>query len=158
MRRFFLAQRVGVEVVARPLPHEVQPAQRPPQGVVGDPLPGGDLQRLQEQRHGPVHVRVAKFLRRGGQEGLQEVFGVLVQQRQVPVAPAIPQGGGVAGAGVRLDPVVDRLPGNAEHAGDVGGRAAVVELQDGQGSAEEANVLGGRELPPEAAPLPRSQV
>jgi hypothetical protein len=97
-------------------------------------------------------------LRGDGQQRLQEVLGVLFQHREVSVAPTVLQRGRVAGAGVGLDPVVDRLPGHAEHAGDVASGAAVVEFQDGQGPPEEADVLGGRELPPEAVTLPRSQV
>jgi hypothetical protein len=97
-------------------------------------------------------------LRRNGQEGLQEVLGVLAQQRVADLAPAVLQRGGVAGANVGFDPVVDRLPRHAEHAGDVGGGATVVEFQDRQGSAEEADVLGIRQLALEALTLPRGQV
>jgi hypothetical protein len=79
MRRFFLALRVRVQVVAGPLPHVVQPVQRPAQRVPGDPLLRGDLQDLLEQRHCPVHVRVAEVLGRAGEEGLQQVLVVLVQ-------------------------------------------------------------------------------
>ena len=60
--------------------------------------------------------------------------------------------------GVSLDPVVDTLPGDSEHAGDVGGGATVVELQDGKGTPKQAGIPGLRELTPEAPPLPGSQV
>ncbi len=60
--------------------------------------------------------------------------------------------------GVRLDPVVDTLTGNSEHAGDVGGGASVVELQDGKGPPKQAGIPGFRELTPKALPLPGSQV
>ena len=103
-------------------------------------------------------MRVADLLRRGGQQRLQEVLGVLVQQREVSLPSAVLQRGRVAAAGVSLDPVVDRLPGHAEHAGDVGGGAAVVELQDRQGPAEQADILSVRELSPEAVTLPGGQV
>jgi hypothetical protein len=86
------------------------------------------------------------------------VLGVLVKQRKMSLASVILQRGEVAGAGVRLDPVVDRLPCHAEHARDSSGRAAMVEFQDGQGSPEKANVLGSRKLSSEAVTLPGSQV
>ena len=63
MRRFFLALRVRIQVVARPLPYVIQPIQRPAKSVVGYPLLRGDLQDLLEQRHRPTHVRVAEILR-----------------------------------------------------------------------------------------------
>ncbi len=46
---------------------------------------------------------------------------VFVQQRLTPPAWQVLQGGGVVVLGVGLDPVVDGLPGDAEHASDVGG-------------------------------------
>src|SRR5512135_64529 len=53
---------------------------------------------------------------------------------------------------------IDTLSGDSEHAGDVGGRATMVELQDGEGPPEEAGIPGLSELTPEAPPLPGSQV
>jgi hypothetical protein len=55
---------------------------------------------------------------------------------------------------VESDPVVDALPGDAEHAGDVGGGATMVELQDGERPPEQAGIVGLRELTPKAPPLP----
>jgi hypothetical protein len=66
------------------------------------------------------------------------------------------QHGGVVVEGVEVDPVVDALAGDAEHAGDVGGGAAVVKLQDGEGAPEESRVAGLGQLLPEALPLPGS--
>src|SRR5439155_15236474 len=48
MRRFFLAQRVRLEVVARPLPDVVHALQRPAHGVIGDALVGEELKDLLE--------------------------------------------------------------------------------------------------------------
>jgi len=79
MRRFFLALRVRIQVVARPLPHVIQAVQRPTQRVLGHPLLRGDLQDLAEQRHRPIHVRVAETLGRNDEEGLQQVLVVFVQ-------------------------------------------------------------------------------
>jgi hypothetical protein len=46
MRRFFLALGVRLQVVARPLPRVVQPAQRAAQRVVRHLTPDGDFQEL----------------------------------------------------------------------------------------------------------------
>jgi len=48
MRRFFLALGVRFQVVARPLPHVIQPVQRAAQRVVRHPPPDGDFQELLE--------------------------------------------------------------------------------------------------------------
>jgi hypothetical protein len=157
MRRFFLALRVRVQVVAGPLPDIVQPVQCPAQGVIGDPLLRGDLQGLAEQRHRPAYVRVTEVLGRGGEEGLQQVLLVLIQQGMTSPAWLVRKGRGVAALAVRPDPVIDALTGHPEHAGDVGSGATVVELQDGEGPPVEAGIVGLRELTTEAPPLPGSQ-
>jgi hypothetical protein len=59
---------------------------------------------------------------------------------------------------VSLDPVVDPLPSHPEHASDIGGAAAMVELQNGEGPPEGARIPGLRELAPEPPPLPGGQV
>jgi hypothetical protein len=158
MRRFFLALGVGVEVVAGPLAHVVQPVQRPPDGVLGDPLPRGDVQGLSEQRHRPTHVRPVELLGRDGEEGLQQVRLVLVQEGAAPPPLLVLEGRGVEGFRVRLDPVVDGLPRHAEHAGDVGGGATLVELQHGKGPPKDARLPGLVKLASEASPLPGGQV
>src|SRR5262245_46002937 len=71
MRRFFLALRVRVEDVTRPLPDVVQPVQGPAEGVLRQPPAGANFQDLLEQGHGPAGVRVAQILRRGPQQRLQ---------------------------------------------------------------------------------------
>ena len=158
MRRFFLAQRIGVQVVARPLPDVIEPAQGPAQGILRDRLLGGDLQGLLEQRHRPTGVREAQVLGGAGEQGLQQMLLVFVQQRMTPSTSLVRQRGRVAGLLVSLHPVVNTLPGHAEHTGEVGGRAALVVLQDGQGAPKEASVASLRELTPQAPPLPESQV
>jgi hypothetical protein len=156
MRRFFLALRVRVEVVARPLPDVTEALQRPADGVLGDAPVGEKCEDFLEQRHRPARRRVAEVLRRDGQEGFQQVFLVFVEQRVPASAGLVRQRRRVAVLQVGLDPVVDALPGDAEHAGDVGGRAAEVELQDRQGAAIAARIRGVRELAAEPLPLPRS--
>ena len=81
MRRFFLALGVRGQVVARPLPHVVQTPQDPAKGVIGYPLLRGGLQDFAEQRHCPTHMRGAEVLGRNGEEGLQKMLLVFVQQR-----------------------------------------------------------------------------
>jgi hypothetical protein len=157
MRRFFLALRVRVQVIARPLPHIVQPVQCPAQGVLGHPLIRGDLQDLAEQGHRPTGVRIAEVLGRGGKESLQQVLLILIQQGRTPPASLVLERRGVAALEVSPHPVIDALSGHSEHASDVGGRATLVELQDGEGPPEEAGIPGLRELTTEAPPLPGSQ-
>jgi hypothetical protein len=98
------------------------------------------------------------ILGRLGEEGLQHVLLVVVQQRVTPPAGLVLQRGGIVVLGVGLNPGVHRLPGDAEHAGDVGGGATMVEFQDSQGLAVEAGIPGLCELTAEAPPLPRSQL
>lgn len=158
MRRFFLALRVGVQVVARPLPHVIQPVQRPPQGVIGKPLSRANLQRLLQQGDRPAHVRPAEFLGRVGEEVLQQMRLVFVQQGATSPTFLVLKGGGIEILPVGLDPVIDGLPRHAQHAGQVGSGAAVVEFQNGKGAPEETSISGVGKLTPEALPLPGSQV
>ena len=158
MRRFFRALGVGLEVVARPLPHVIQPVQGAAERVIGQPPPGGDFQKLLDQRDRPAHVRSAEVLGREGQQRLQEVLVILVERRAAPPPLRVPQGFGVVGLAVRLHPVVDALPGHPEHAGQVGDGAATVELQDGKGAPQHPGVQRFRQLAPQAASLPSSEV
>jgi hypothetical protein len=157
MRRFFLALGVRVQVVPGPLPDVVQPVQDPAQGVLGHPLPGGPLQGLAEQGHRPTDVRVTEVLGRGGEEVFQRLLVVLTQRGVTPPPSGALKGRGVVALEVSPDPVVDALSGHPEHAGDVGGGAPVVELQDGEGTPKEAGIPGLRELTAEPLPLPGGQ-
>jgi hypothetical protein len=142
MRRFFLALGVRLQVVARPLPGVIQPVQRAAHGVVGNPPSYGNVQKLLEQGDGPAHVRAAQVLGREGEEGLQQVLVILVQRPVTSAPRLVRQGLGVMALGVRLDPVVDTLPGDPEHAGHLSGGAPLVELHDGQRAPQEAGVQG----------------
>jgi hypothetical protein len=86
------------------------------------------------------------------------VLVIFIQERVAPPAWLVLKGRGIMVLGIRLDPVVNRLPGHAQHAGDLGGGATLVELQDSQGLAIEAGIPSLRQLTPEAPPLPGSQV
>jgi hypothetical protein len=86
------------------------------------------------------------------------VLLVFVQQRVTSPPSLVLKGRRVVVLGVNLDPFVDTLPSHSEHAGNIGGAATVVELQDGQGPPKQAGISGLRELTPEASPLPGSQV
>jgi hypothetical protein len=132
--------------------------QRAAEGVLGHRLPRGDLQGLLEQGYGPVGVRIADVLRGASQETRQEVFLILVQQGVPPPAVLVAQRLGVERLGVQVDPVVDALAGHAEHPGDGGGRASLVELQDGEGAPQDASIQGFNELAAKPLPLPRSQL
>jgi hypothetical protein len=121
-------------------------------------LLGGDLQDLLQQRHGPAYVRVAQVLGGASEEGFQQMLLVFVQQRGASSALFVLQCRGVVVLGIGLDPVVDTLPGCAQHPGDVGRGTAVVVLKNGQGTPKEAGIPGLRELTAEAVSLPGGQV
>jgi hypothetical protein len=89
-----------------------------------------------------------------GEEDLQQMRLVFIQQQVTPPAGSVLKGCGIVVLSVGLDPVVDGLPGDAEHAGDIGGRATMVEFQDGQRLAVQAGIPGLCELTPETSPLP----
>lgn len=158
MRRFFLALGVGVQVIAGPLPHVIQPAEGAAQGVRGHRLLRGDFQRFLEQGHVPTRVWVAEFLGRACEERCQQMLMVFVQQARTPAAFRVGQRGGVEGLLVGLHPVVNALARDAEHLGDLGGRAARVEFQDRHGTAIEARIARVGALAPQTASLPGSQV
>jgi len=101
---------------------------------------------------------VAQVLRRGREQGLQQVLVVLVQQRGTAPPLLVLERGGLEGLGEGFHPSVDRLPRYAEHAGDVRGGTAKVELQNGQGSPIETGVAGVGKLASEALSLPGGEV
>jgi hypothetical protein len=86
------------------------------------------------------------------------VLLVFIQRRITPSAGLVFERGGFMILGVDFDPGIDRLPGDAEHPGDVGGGATMVELQDSEGLAVQAGIPGLCELSSETSPLPGSQV
>jgi hypothetical protein len=73
------------------------------------------------------------------------VLLVFVQQRVTSPASLVLKGRRVVVLDVDLGPFVDTLPGHSEHAGDVGGAATVVELQDGQDPPKQAGIPSFRE-------------
>ena len=83
---------------------------------------------------------------------------VFVQERVTSPAFLVLKRRGVVVLGVSLDPVVNTLPGDSEHAGDICGGATMIELQDGEGPPKQASIVGLRELTPKAPPLPGSQL
>jgi hypothetical protein len=91
-------------------------------------------------------VRKAKILGRNAEEGFQQMLVILVQQRAASSAGLLFQGRRFERLRVQFDPVVDALPGHAQHTGDVSRRASAVELQDCQGSAEQSSVRRLNEL------------
>jgi hypothetical protein len=132
--------------------------QRAAKGVLGHPLPRGAFQDLLEQGHRPTRVRVAEIPGRDGEEGLEQVLLVFVQRRVATPACLAFERGRIVVLRISFDPIVDTLAGYTEHAGDVGGGATMVELQDGESPPKQASIAGLGELPAEAPPLPGSQV
>jgi hypothetical protein len=126
--------------------------------VVGQPPTGGGLQEVLHQGDRPAHMRSAHILGREGQESLQKIFIVLIQGGVASTSCLVVQCLGIVVCGVSLDPVVDTLPGDPEHAGQFRGGTSLVELQDGQGAPIDAGIQGFGELTPQTASLPRGQV
>jgi hypothetical protein len=154
MRRFFLAQGVGFQEGARPLPYVIQPVQRPAECVVREAPVRADLEHLLEQRDSPAGVGIVEILWRGSEQGGEQVFIVFVQQRRAPTAAGILEGGHLQGASVGIDPVGDALASHAEHIGDVGGGASLGEFQDSEGAAVQSDVPHLAELVLKLLPLP----
>jgi hypothetical protein len=115
-------------------------------------------QVLPQQRDGPFDRLIAERLRapvEGGDESRPEFVG---PQAGV-VAPAlVGQGRRVSGLLIARDPVVDAHATGAEHAGNLGNRAAGGGFQDSQGAAEEADIRGAAQLLFKAAPLGGGQL
>jgi hypothetical protein len=86
------------------------------------------------------------------------VLLVFVQRGVASPSWLVLEGCRVMVLGVDFDPVVNALPGYAEHAGQIGDRASVVELQNGKRAPQETGIQGFRELTPETPSLPRSKV
>jgi hypothetical protein len=103
-------------------------------------------------------MRIAEFLGRQGQQRLQQVLVIFVQQRMPSSTGLILQRRRVALLQVILDPVVNALSGHAEQACNLRGGPPLVELQDGQGAPQDASVQGLHTLTPQTLALPRSQV
>lgn len=103
-------------------------------------------------------MRVAVILRRNGEEGLEQMLLVFIEQRGTPPARLVFKRAGVVVLGVPLDPIVDRLPCDAEHTSNVGGRATMVELQNREGLPEQSGIARLCQLTPEPPPLPGSEV
>jgi hypothetical protein len=101
-------------------------------------------------------VRVTEFPGRDGEQGFQQMHLLLIQHRVSPPAALILQRRGIRVLRVGLDPIGDALASYSEHAGDVGGGATMVELQDGQHLAIQPSIAGLGELTSEAPPLPGS--
>ena len=67
----------------------------------------------------PIRVRVAEILRREGEDRLQQMLLVFVQERPTSAACLVLEGRGIVVLRVSLDPVVDTLPSHPEHASEI---------------------------------------
>ena len=74
------------------------------------------------------------------------------------VATVISQGARGRGHEVVIQPVVDRLPRDAQLGGDGGDRMPPIELQESQATAEYAHIVGGVAGPSQPQPLLGSEV
>jgi hypothetical protein len=97
---------------------------------------------------------VAEVLGRLVNQRRQESFGLLGYHRRASAAVLIAEHRRVRIADKGRCPIVDALPGHAEHGGDLGCGPASVEFQDGQGPPVRAGVGRGLELLTEPTALP----
>jgi hypothetical protein len=99
-------------------------------------------------------MRITEILGRLVHQGRQEAFGLLGQEGRTPTPVLVAEGRRVRFADEGRRPIVDALPGHAEHDGDVGGGPPPVEFQHGQGPPVRAGVGCGLELLTETTALP----
>jgi hypothetical protein len=111
-------------------------------GVVGDALLGTYFEHLAEQRNGPAGVGIVKILWREGEQGGKQMLVIFIEKGMTPPATIIFESCWLPGVQIGIDPVVDALTANAEHACNVGGRSSLVKFQHGKGAAIQPNVTG----------------
>lgn len=99
-------------------------------------------------------MRIAKILRGLDHQRWQESFSPLGQDRRAPASLAVVEHRWVRLAEEGRGPVVDALPGHAEHVGDLGGRPTTVEFQHGEDPPVDASVVRLIELLTESTSLP----
>jgi hypothetical protein len=99
-------------------------------------------------------MRIAEILRGPAHQQRQESFGLLGQEGRAPAAVHVAEHGRVRFTDEIRSPVVDTLPGDAQHVGDLGGGPAAVEFQHGQGPPVGASVGRFVELMTELTSLP----
>lgn len=99
-------------------------------------------------------MRIAEILRGSAHQRRQEPFGPLDQDGRAPAPVPIAEHRGVRFPEEGRGPVVDALPGDTEHVGDLGGGATAVEFQHGQGPPVGASVSRLIELLTELTSVP----
>lgn len=99
-------------------------------------------------------MRIAEALRGLDHQRRQELLSPLGQDRWAPAPLPVAEHRRVRLAEEGRGPVVDALPGHAEHAGDLGGGPTTVEFQHGEGPPVGASVVRFIELLTELTSLP----
>jgi hypothetical protein len=99
-------------------------------------------------------MRIAEILRGLAHQRRQEFFGPLDQNGGSPAAIPIAEHCGVRFTEEGGGPVVDALPGDTEHVGDLGDGPATVEFQHGEGPLVGASLSRLIELLTELTSLP----
>lgn len=112
---------------------------------------------LTQQRHGPLDRRVAQRIRRLVQAPRQEQPQGFGPHRRTSSALTIMERRRRAVALVPLDPVIERLPGDAERGRNLRQGSTLVDLQQREDALERSDVLGGLELSLKLPPLPCGQ-
>jgi hypothetical protein len=143
IRRFFLALRVGVQDVPRPLPDVARVVQLPPDRGRGRPLPRTAGQVLAEQRDRPLDGLVSELVRSSLQAREESGLEFFRPEGRVVTTAVVGQAARIAGLLEGLDPVVDRPAADPEQPGDLGDGPAARRFQDRQGPSVEPRIARG---------------
>jgi hypothetical protein len=157
IQRFFLSVRVGLEHVARALPHLVPLVQRASDGAHRDVDPHSHRQKRAEQRRRPAGRRVAEGVRGLLQEPHQQPSHRRRQLRRASVAYAVTESAQPSALVEAAHPIVQGLPRHAEARRNLGLRRATIELQERNDALHDPPIPYALQRRSKPSPLPRRQ-
>jgi hypothetical protein len=111
-----------------------------------------------QEGDGPLHRLIPERLRATREAGGQGGDEFLRPKRGVVTPAAIRERAGVPALLIALDPVMDADAGGPQQSGNLGDGSADACFQDGQGTPEQADLLGGTQLLFESALLGSGQM
>src|SRR5262245_718378 len=123
----------------RPLPCVVEPVELPPDGRARGPASALPLNVFTQQGNAPIDGEIAQLVGRVRQSVVQDLHSLVRPERGAPLPPAVKQGGWLPGFGVEGQPVGDRFPADADQPRDLGNPPAVRNLEEGEGTAVDAD-------------------
>jgi hypothetical protein len=127
-------------------------------GILGQALAALLGHELPQQRHRPVHGLIAPGAGRLPQRLPEQGLQVSRPGPGPAAARLVQQGPGVVGGPAGVQPVVHAAAADAEDLRHLGGGAAGVDFEDGQGPAVDRGVARREQLLVQPLSLPGSQV